>query len=884
MNKIMNKFIKSIGIAAIASMTLMTTSVDVQAETTREHRAMWCTPFLGHWPTADLTSSNAEAQKNIFRKRMASFKEQGINVLYYHVRSECDATYKSSYEPWAESVSGKRGSAPAFDPFEFVVQACHEYGIECYAWINPYRYHTSKNGTHGGGALDYEVTHPEWLMSGSSSNTVLNPAKKEVLERILAVTKEIVTNYDIDGVIFDDYFYPQGGTAENSTAPDYADYQASGTTLSIGDWRRANINNMVGEMNKMIKSVKPYVCFGISPAGKSSPPNVETEYGMPALGGDFQYNTIYSDPLYWLKHQQLDFVSPQVYWVNEFPKRGEWWIDAAIKFDRHMYISTSPKDYTTDANAGAQALIDEINMSREYNRQDETGLVYFEYKSFINYTEKYGDTRQSLGDILYQYAYQNKALTPLRHWNNVRDPKMTSNVTVSGTSLTWDKVDGMRYTVYAVPTTLSESEFTCQKQYLEQVCYTNSYAIPSDKASGYNWAVCVYDRYGNEYSPLFAGKAVSTAAKPTLTFPINGEKAPDLFTFAWNGDGTMYRVELAKDANFTQMVGDAETDEKNVSITALEATIESGKTYYWRVISKKPNTLDQTSATGSFVASKVSITAPANEATGVSLTPTVSWTPIDGCEFTMEISKASDFGKVVYSVTTKNSSVTIPSRTLSSYNDYYVRVTAAKDGVTSTSDAVAFKTVEITSFDAPVFARPLTNGATVYSDQSIEVKPYEGLTSVTIEISKTSSFGRTGKTAYTLSDLEYATKPAGEITISSAKLVDGTTYYVRAQGLYKTASSASNKTAYSDVMSFVYNAGVGVEGITNDEAKVYVSNENVVMCANAESVEIYNIDGKLIETANVEGVSTFDINHLATGAYIIKVIAADEVVTLKHVK
>ena len=67
MNKIMNKFIKSIGIAAIASMTLMTTSVDVQAETTREHRAMWCTPFLGHWPTADLTSSNAEAQKNIFR-------------------------------------------------------------------------------------------------------------------------------------------------------------------------------------------------------------------------------------------------------------------------------------------------------------------------------------------------------------------------------------------------------------------------------------------------------------------------------------------------------------------------------------------------------------------------------------------------------------------------------------------------------------------------------------------------------------------------------------------------------------------------------------------------------------------------------------------------
>ena len=880
----MNKILKTLAIATITSMSLLTSSVQADAETTREHRAIWCTPFLSHWPTAAITSGNADTHKNILRKRMATYKEQGINVIYYHVRSECDATYKSSYEPWAESVSGKRGSAPAFDPFEFMIQTCHEYGIECYAWINPYRYHTSKDGSHGGGALDYEVTHPEWLMSGKTSNRVLNPAKPEVLERILAVTKEIVTNYDIDGVIFDDYFYPQGGTAENSTAPDWADYQASGTSLSIGDWRRANINNMVGEMNKMIKSVKPYVCFGISPAGKSSPPNVETEYGMPALGGDFQYNTIYSDPLYWLKHQQLDFVSPQVYWVNEFPKRGEWWIDAAIKFDRHMYISTSPTDYTSDANAGAQAMIDEINMSREFNRQDETGLVYFEYKTFNNYTEKYGDTRQPLGDILYQYAYQNKALTPLRHWNNVRDPKMTSNVTVSGSTLTWNKVDGMRYTVYAVPTTLSESEFTCQKQYLEQVCYTNSYTIPSDKASGYNWAVCVYDRYGNEYSPLFAGKSVTTAAKPTLTFPVNGEKAPDLFTFAWNGDGTMYRVEMAKDAAFTQMVGDAETDEKKVSITALEATVESGNTYYWRVISKKPNALDQVSATGSFVASKIAITAPTNEATAVSLTPTISWTPIDGCEFTMEISKASDFEKVVYSATTKNSSLTVPARTLSSYNDYYVRVIAAKDGITSTSDAVAFKTLEVASYNAPKLARPLSNGATVFSNEPIEVEPYDGLTSVTIEISKTATFGRTGKTAYTLTDLEYATKPAGEITISSAKLVDGTTYYVRAQGAYKTAASASKKTDYSEVISFVYNAGAGVEGVTSDEAKVYVNSENAVVLADAEMIEIFNMAGQLVESANVEGLSTFDINHLATGAYVIKVTTADGVVSLKHVK
>ena len=86
------------------------------------------------------------------------------------------------------------------------------------------------------------------------------------------------------------------------------------------------------------------------------------------------------------------------------------------------------------------------------------------------------------------------------------------------------------------------------------------------------------------------------------------------------------------------------------------------------------------------------------------------------------------------------------------------------------------------------------------------------------------------------------------------------------------------------VVSFVYNSEAGVEGVTNDEVKVYVSNENVVVFGEAQMVEIYNVGGQLIESAQVEGQSTFDINHLATGAYIIKVIAADEVVTLKHVK
>ena len=268
----------------------------------------------------------------------------------------------------------------------------------------------------------------------------------------------------------------------------------------------------------------------------------------------------------------------------------------------------------------------------------------------------------------------------------------------------------------------------------------------------------------------------------------------------------------------------------------------------------------------------------------MSLTPTITWTPIDGCEFTVELAKAASFEKVVYSVKTKGSSVVIPERTLSSYNDYFVRVIAEKDGHTSTSDAVTFKTVEMTSFEAPKFLRPLENGAIVYSNQPIELQPYEGLTSVVIDIAADKSIPSRKKASYTLQDLECSTpKTAGEITISNANLVDGTTYYVRARGSYKTASGNKN-TAYSEVISFVYNAGAGVQGIKNDEAKVFVNNENVVIFGNAQTIEIYNIGGQLVEVANVEDQSTFDINHLATGAYIIKVISNNDVVTLKYVK
>lgn len=904
----MNNILKTLAVSAIAAVGLISTSVNADADVTREHRAVWCTPYLGHWPSAAITEGNAEKVVETLCNTLDEYKLHGINVIYYHVRSQCDATYKSSYEPWTKYVSGQRGKAPAIDPFQTIIEKAHERGIEVYAWVNPYRYHTDRNGSHGGYDFDYEVTHPEWLISGNSSNTVLNPALPEVQQRILDVVSEIVTNYDLDGMIFDDYFYPQGGTSTSTDAAQYNAYVAAGGTLSQGDWRRNNVNTLMGRINETIKSIKPYVCFGISPAAYSCPPDIEEKYGLEKLEcglSDWQYNTIYSEPLDWLKNHRVDFVSPQLYYWDKYAKMADWWIKAAQKFGRHLYPSTSPENYSNNNKyIGAEALAQEVLDTRASSKADESGHAYFEYKLLNNTTEVYGDKRMVLHKILHNLVYQNNVLTPLRSWNNVRNPQLVSNLKVTDDNmLTWDAVEGARYTVYAVPENITDAEFSCQKEFLEQVRYTNNYRIPNDtiitaisdrtgttydttfnvKTQGYRWAVCVYDRYGNEYSPIFAGQTAKEATPATLTYPVKGESATDLFSFSWNSDASRFILQVAEDAAFTNIIGDIDCNEPKASVTKLDTKLEAGKTYYWRVISMKPNSLDVISAVESFVCAPFTVISPANNATGVSLTPTITWSDIDGAKFTVEISTRNDFSNIVYTATTNEKSITVPERKLCSYTDYYVRATAEKDGYSSVSDIFTFKTFEKNDYTAPVLNNPATNGETIYSNEYIEVLPYTGFHTVTIEICANTKFSSRSSYTKNLTDFETGNDDImSNIKISGKALVDGTTYYVRVTGKYRNSTTAGGK-AVSDIISFVYSANSGIDGVTSNESRVFVTNENkLVIGVDASMVEVYNVNGKLVEQAPAN--SEMDLNHLANGAYIIKVATINGDVTLKYVK
>ena len=862
--------IKKIALAIAAGLVLGN-SFFADAEVLREHRAIWATPYLsGNWPSSKITEANADQLKRVLENRMSIIGDQNINVIYYHVRSECDAMYNSAYEPWSETVSGTRGVAPAFDPFEFFVQTAHANGIEVYAWVNPYRYNAnSATGGHGAGELNYENSHPEWLVSGSSVRC-LNPGIEDVTQRILDVCKDSLTKYDVDGIVFDDYFYPSGIKASED-ATQYNAYKSAGGTLSLDDWRRDNVNQMVRRVGEMIKATKPYVRFGISPAGCANPPTVTSEYGLPAAPGiDWQYAQIYSDPLNWLKNGYIDYISPQVYAdVFDFEPLTGWWANAAIKFGRHLYTSASGID-----SEGFDEMITEMNYSREVSPENTAGVVYFHWQQFVNTAEN----RVKFGDKMKETVFQTKVLAPLRPWNNTTNPQMVSNVVLDGTSLTWNAVEGARYTVYAVPESMADAQFGCQREYLEAICYTNSFTVPKDKTSGYRWAVCVYDRQGNEYSPLFAGASAATISAAALTGPVKGAVAPDLFSFKWEGTGSRFIVEVAEDEQFSHMVGSIETYTNDASISSLPP-LTTGKTYYWRVVSVAANAPAVTSAAESFVASRITVESPANDAENVSLTPVVSWSAAEsGSTYLLEISDREDFLNVFYSTETNTTSTTLPECTLSSYCTYYARVTATLDGCSSTSEIATFKTLEQTYDNTPTIAKPLTDGETIYSNEKVKVNPWSGYKQVKVQISSSASFPTRNSKTITLSNFECETKE-----LSSYSLANGTAYYVRAYGEYAVSTSSSlKKTGYSPVLTFVYNSEAGIDNVGADAETVFIADDVLVLSGYKSSVDIYTVSGQLIDS--VEASEDYDLSHLASGIFVIKVATDAGVKTFKYVK
>lgn len=859
----------------LLSSTAATTMATDMPE--REHRAIWVSAYLtGGWPSSAITQSTAETTKLRCRQAMQTYKDRNINVLYYHVRSNCDAMYNSAYEPWSAKAAGTRGVAPLFDPFEYYIQTAHEYGIEVYAWINPYRYN---NNVSYSGANEYENTHPDWLIK-NSNQTTLNPGLEEVKQRICDVVADILNKYDVDGVVFDDYFYPQGGTSTNTDAPDYALWQQKGNGMSIADWRRANVNEMVQRVHDTIKGIKPYVAFCIAPAGIAAPAGItSSQYGLPEISGDWQYNQIYSDPLNWLKNGIIDIISPQIYWPTRFNEVDAWWANAAKKYNRHYYPSVDITD--VGANKQTAEFIREMEQTRSTARANEAGIVFFQNNDYINQNENVYGSVKRFSENFAIGAVPTKAMTPLRTWEKVETPALVSNVAKNGNTLSWSNITGMRYVIYAHAKAMN-TPFAIDINDMHGVSYANSYTLP-DNADDYDWYVATYDRYGNVSSPMAVGATPGTAASPVLGYPGNASEPDILFNFAWTSANSGRNVvEVARDAAFTDLVGAVSAGAANVLSMTAFPEFEAGKTYYWRVKLTPVNAPTAVSEVHSFTAPQLLVSAPANEAADVPVTPTITWTKGGtGTEFYFELSTTSTFDNAVYSAQTTANTVTIPTKLLVTGRKYYARVKAELNGKSLTSQITSFTTVNVTDYTAPAFVGGIAEG-TLHANQPIQVADWTGMNTVTVQVSKASNFPpRGGLATYTLANFATATAVTGaEIKLSTAYLEDGTTYYARSKGTYYNNNTPKD-TDYSSTVTFVYSAQAGVDNVVADVNEIYCTLDGTLHAAVGANVTVHTTAGALVKSLTTTAADT--ALNLVPGAYIITVNASGNTTSLKVV-
>lgn len=320
----------------------------------------------------------------------------GMNAVFVHVRPDADSMYPSAYFPWSKFASGKQGVNPGYDPLAYMIDAAHSRGLKFHAWFNPYRVTGYLNGWD-----DLADSNPAklWLTDSDTSNDrwvllhdvyyYFNPSVPQVRELIINGVKEVVANYNVDGIHFDDYFYPTLNNADPARYFDKPEYDASGSSLDITNWRRDNVNQLVKGVYAAVKELKPAVEFGVSPAGYVA--NLRSDAKL-----FVDIDTWMSQPGY------VDYIMPQLYWGFEAKVSGGTPAPYAFENNLNTWIELKNRGnvtlYLGLAMSRAGTNVADNNEVSEWQRNSDiikrqteaarnsgqvSGVCYFSYSSFF---------------------------------------------------------------------------------------------------------------------------------------------------------------------------------------------------------------------------------------------------------------------------------------------------------------------------------------------------------------------------------------------------------------------------------------------------------------------------------------------------------------------
>jgi uncharacterized lipoprotein YddW (UPF0748 family) len=891
----------------------------------RELRATWLTTVWQlDWPSVTVpkaTGTNDAArqaailqQKNGLISILNSLKAANMNAVYFQVRSMCDAMYQSSYEPWSQWISSERGADPGYDPLAYAIEEAHKRGMELHAWLNPYRYSTSAS-THGNLPTDYFNTHPDWLLAYDSYTKILNPGIPDVVLQIKKIIGEIVNKYDIDGIVFDDYFYAYGGTSNTLDATAQALYKPAGKDLN--DWRRENVNKMIAAVYDTIQSSKPYVKFGVSPFGTwTTDASVAASRGITLPSGvgttGNMYAEIYCDPIAWLEQGKVDYISPQLYWTtySSYPYGilAQWWSGISNRFGKHFYSSHSLSALTAQAPASFKTnrfLFGDTINAKSFSTLENQALtsrmnsLAFHAPQISNFApseialqvgfNRTSDVNDAPGSVFYatdntvntsgfiSYLNQNiftqSALTPAISWKTADNQTLVDDLNLTSQTLTWTySGTNVRFSVYAIPNAnRNDSAVFSSSKYLLGTAYNQQFDLPTNvNSSTHKIAVAVLDRYGNEFSPRVYGENVETLSAAQLVFPTDNTTVLLPCIFKWNKDTGVdsFVWQLARDAQFTNLVCSRETSQAQF-FSGLQTNLKDNVTYYWRVKTRKANAVTSISEVRKFLSHKFQISSPANGSGSVSLTPTFNWDNVSStASYTLEISTAVDFNasKQILLTTLNSSIFTLPAGTLMPTTTYYARITVKDGSIQATSETVMFTTLDV-PITVPQISNPI-NGSTVLGKNIQVCWNEQASKGFRVELAKDASFPVRTTTVKTVDASVYCA--------TYESLTSGT-YYVRVK-----AATTTGLTDPSQTVMVILNDNTAVRQVTVDGLNCYVQRNgqgeaSIVIKSDAPvhaDIKLCSLTGIVMRHTEYEinhGENKINLNagNLPGGLYII---------------
>lgn len=472
-------------------------TLGMTAQNKREFRGAWIQCVNGQF----MGKSTQEIQ-SMLSNQLDELQKDGVNAIIFQVRAECDALYESDLEPWSKFLTGVQGKAPSpyWDPLAWMVEQCHQRGMELHAWINPYR---AKHGSTSMGQLsDKSVVVKQPNLCFSYDNLVLlNPGLKEAADYTCKVAADIVKRYDIDGFHIDDYFYPY--PVAGKKIPDQVLFQKNSHGFwNIGDWRRDNVSRFIKQLGETIHQVKPWVKFGVSPFGiyrnKRNDPNGSETNGLQ------NYDDLYADVLLWVNNGWIDYCVPQLYWeignrAADYKTLITWWNKNAGK--RPLYIGEDIErtaKYADPANPKSHQLPAKHKLHQEMNNVKGTVLWY---------AKTAADNVGNIGHTLRDYYWKYPALQPAMPFMDNKAPKRVKSLkfkwTEQGPMLTWKAPKGKKwgdvvnkFVIYQFKD--GEKINLDDASHILKITTYTSFKVPYVKDGKSTFVVTALDRVGNE--------------------------------------------------------------------------------------------------------------------------------------------------------------------------------------------------------------------------------------------------------------------------------------------------------------------------------------------------------------------------------------------------